>query len=275
VGNLSVDLWDRIALRSALEISRGDKFGNYLRSENLLRFEPFVGYFVNAKANFQSATPSFNYHLNSSPYRDYNYFIHDFKNQNILEVGGNVNLKWFKSQLFANYFRIDNFTYFDSGAKPRQSETSVNISQIGGEATIDYGKFHLGTRLLFQNTLTNKELFPAPNFVGRANLYYQSKAFKNAAEIQTGIKTYFFTKFGSRDYSPILNEFMLPNAEAFSIGGKPVVDAYFNLKVKRMFFFIEGQHLNTLIKNNTVYTAPHYPFYDFRLNIGIVWYIIS
>lgn len=275
VGNLSVDLWDRIALRSALEVSRGEKFGNYLRSENLLRFEPFAGYFVNAKANFQSATPSFNYHLNSSPYRDYNYFIHDFKNQNILEVGGNVNLKWFKSQLFANYFRIDNFTYFDSGAKPRQSETSVNISQIGGEATIDYGKFHLGTRLLFQNTLTNKELFPAPNFVGRANLYYQSKAFKNAAEIQTGIKTYFFTKFGSRDYSPILNEFMLPNAEAFSIGGKPVVDAYFNLKVKRMFFFIEGQHLNTLIKNNTVYTAPHYPFYDFRLNIGIVWYIIS
>ena len=45
----------------------------------------------------------------------------------------------------------------------------------------------------------------------------------------------------------------MPGTAAYDIGGIPVVDAYFNLKVKRMFFFIEGQHLNTLIDNNKVY----------------------
>ena len=52
-------------------------------------------------------------------------------------------------------------------------------------------------------------------------------------------------------------------------------DAYFNLKVKKMFIFIEGQHFNTLVSPNKVYTAPHFPFYDFRINLGIVWYLFS
>ena len=114
-----------------------------------------------------------------------------------------------------------------------------------------------------------------PNFVGRANVFYQTKAFKNAAEIQTGVKAYYFSKFASRDFSPILNEFILPNDNSYSIGGQPIVDVYFNLKVKRMFFFIEAQHLNTTLMKNKSFTAPYYPLYDFRLNLGIVWYLFS
>lgn len=275
VGNLQIKLWDKFDLNSSLEYSNGKSFGNFLRSANNVRFEPLEGYFVNAKVNFQSAFPSFNYLLNSSVYRRFNYFEPDLKNQSVMEIGGNVNLKWFQSQLLANYFRIENFTYFGADAQPRQSDSSVNISQIGGEATFTFGKFNLNTRLQFQNTLTNKDLFPAPAFIGRANLFYQTKAFKRAAEIQTGLKTYYFSKFSSRDYFPVLNEFILPDSNSFSIGGTPVVDLYFNLKVKRMFFYIEGQHMNTLISENKLYAVPHYPFYDFRLNIGIVWYLIN
>ncbi|TXF76231.1 putative porin [Chryseobacterium sp.] len=275
VGNLGIFLWDKINLNSFLEISRGKEFGNYIRSANKLRFEPVKNYFVDAKVNFQSASPSFNYLMNTSVYKKFNYFLEDPQNETIMEIGGNINLNWFKSQLFASYFRIDNFTYLNATGQPNQSQTSTNISQIGGNATFDYRKFHLNTRVLFQNALTNKELYPMPNFVGRANLYYQTKAFKNAAEIQTGIKVNYFTKFASRDYFPVLNEFILPNPDSFSIGGQPVVDVYFNMKVKKMFIFIEGQHMAELFSNNKVYSAPHYPFYDFRLNIGIVWYLFS
>ncbi len=275
VANLGINIKNRIDVNSGFEYSNGSMFGNFLRSQNRLRFEPFEGYFMNAKVNFQSATPSFNYYINASPYRKYNYFENDLKNQNILEIGGDIHLKWFNTQLFVNYFRINNFTYFDKDALPKQSSSSVNISQIGGDATLSYRNFHLNSKLLFQNTLTNKELFPAPALVGRANIFYQSKAFKNAAELQTGIKGYFFTKFDSRDYFPLLNEFALPNNEAFAVGGRPVLDAYFNLKVKKMFFFVETQNFTTLIKSNNLYTSPHYPIYDFRINIGIVWYLIN
>ena len=275
VGNLVIKLWNKVELNSNLEFSSGKEFGSFVRSQNLMRFEPIPDYFVNAKVNFQSASPSFNLLLNPSVYKKFNYHFQDPKNQTITEIGGDVNLKWFKSSLFANYFRIDNYTYVDAQALPQQSSSSMNISQIGGEATFSYGKFHLNPKVLFQSAIGNKDLLPMPNFVGRANVYFQSKAFKDAAEIQTGVKVYYFSKFASREYFPVLNEFILPNENSYSIGGQPIADVYFNLKVKRMSFFVEAQHLNTTFMKNKSFTAPYYPLYDFRLNLGIVWYLFS
>lgn len=275
VGNLQVKLFDKFQLNSFLEFSKGSQFGNYLKTTNNIKFEPVKDYFVNAKVNFQSVYPSFNYLANTSVYRNFNYYLQDAKNQAITEIGGSVNLKWFRSEIFANYFRIDNYTYFDAAAMPRQSSNPLNISQIGGDATFSYGNFHLNTRLQFQNALTNKDLLPMPSFMGRANLFFQSKAFKKAAEIQAGIKVYYFSKFNSREYFPILNEYILPGADSFSIGGQPIADVYFNMKVKKMFFFIEGQQIGTLLSHNKAYAFPHYPVYDFRLNIGIVWYLFN
>lgn len=275
VGNLQVKLWDKIQLNSFLEFSNGRQFKSYLKTTNNLKFEPIKDYFVNAKVNFQSAYPSFNYLLNTSVYNNFNYYLEDAKNQSVMEVGGSINLKWFKTEIFANYFRIDNYTYFDSNGSPKQSDNSVNISQIGGDATFSFNKFHLNTRVHFQNTLTNKDLLPMPGFIGRANFFYQTQAFKKAAEIQAGVKVYYFSKFASREYFPVLNEYILPRADSFSIGGQPIADVYINMKVKKMFFFIEGQQIGTVISNNKAYAFPHYPVYDFRLNIGIVWYLFN
>ncbi|MCS3531079.1 putative porin [Chryseobacterium sp. JUb7] len=275
VGNLQVKLFDKIQLNSFLEFSNGSQFGSYVKTTNNIKFEPIKDYFVNAKVNFQSAYPSFNYLANTSVYNNFNYYLQDAKNQAITEIGGSINLKWFKTEIFANYFRIDNYTYFDMEAMPAQSESSLNISQIGGDATFSYRNFHLNTRLQFQNALTNKDLLPMPGFIGRANFFYQSKAFKNAAEIQAGIKVYYFSKFASREYLPVLNEYILPGTNSFSIGGQPIADVYINMKVKKMFFFIEGQQIGTVLSHNKAYAFPHYPVYDFRLNIGIVWYLFN
>ena len=275
LGNLQVKLWDKIQLQSFLEFSNGNQFGTYLKTTNHLRFEPIKDYFVNAKVNFQTAYPSFNYLLNTSVYKDFNYYLPNAKNQAVTEIGGNINLKWFQSEIFVNYFRIENYTYLNELAQPMQSASSLNISQIGGDATFSYHKFHLNTRLQFQQALTEKDLYPMPGFIGRVNFYYQTKAFKKAAEIQAGIKAYYFTKFASREYLPIVNEYILPNANSFSIGGQPLLDLYVNMKVKKMFFYIEGQQLGTVFSHNKAYAFPHYPTYDFRLNLGIVWYMFN
>ena len=275
VGNILVKLWNKVELNSNLEISSGSEFGSYVRSQNLVRFEPIAGYFVNGKVNFQTASPSFNLLINPSIYKKFNYYLANPKNETITEIGGDVNLKWFKSSVFANFFRIDNYSYLNALSQPTQSSASINISQIGGEATFSYGNFHLNPKILFQSSLANNDIMPMPNIVGRANLFWQAKAFKKAAEIQAGVKVYYFSKFKSQEFSPILNEFTLASQNFPSIGGQPVADVYFNMKVKKMFFFIEAQHLNTTFMKNKSFTAPNYPLYDFRVNIGIVWYLFS
>lgn len=275
LGNLQIKLWDRFQLQSYLEFSNGNTFGTFLKTTNLVQFEPIKDYFVDAHFNFQSATPSFNNILNTSNYASYNYYLSDPKNQSVTELGAKLRLKWFDSNLYVNLVRVDNYAYFNNQGQSLQASDALNITQVGGEATLRYGKFNLNGRVHFQNAISGKEYYPMPSFIGRANLFYQSKAFKDAAEIQAGVKVYYFTKFASRDYSPILNEYMLPNDKAYSIGGQPIADAYFNLRVKRMFFYIEAQHFNTTFLQNKSYTAPYFPIYDFRLNLGIVWYLFS
>ncbi len=275
VGNLFIKLFNKVELNANLEISGGTEFGTFFRSSNRLKFEPIKDYFVTAKVNFQNSSPTFNLLMNPSVYKKFTYQLKDPANETTTEIGADVNLKWFQSILSANYFRVDNYTYLNSNALPQQSNTALNITQIGGEATFNYGKFHLNPKVLFQTAVANKNLFPMPSFIGRANFFYQTKAFKDAAEIQAGIKVYYFTKFASREYFPILNEFILPGANSYSIGGQPIADVYFNMKVKRMFFFIEAQNVNTTFLQNKSFAAPNYPTGDFRLNIGIVWYLFS
>lgn len=274
VGNLQIKLLDKIQLKSFLEISKGSEFGDYIKTTNQFVFEPIKDYLLEGRVNFQSAYPSFNYLVNSSHYLNYNYYLQNPNNEAVTQIGGTLKLaKWFNTQLFVDYYRIDNYTYFDSSAKPQQSSSSLNISQIGGEATANYNKFHLNGKMLFQKALTNDNLLPMPDFIGRINLYYQAPAFKKAAEIQAGVKLYYFTKFASREYSPILNEYILPGTNAYSIGGQPIADVYINMRVKRMFFYVEGQHINQTFMQNKSFTAPNYPIYDFRLNLGVVWYL--
>ncbi len=274
VGNLQIKLLDKIQLKSFLEISKGSEFGNYIRTTNALVFEPIKDYVVEGRVNFQSAYPSFNYLVNSSHYVNYNFEFQNPNNEAVTQIGGTLKLaKWFDSQVFVDYYRIDNYTYFDSNAKPQQSSSSLNLSQIGGEATARYGKFNLNARVLFQKVLSNQDLLPLPDFIGRVNVFFQAPAFKKAATIQTGIKIYYFSQFASREYSPILNELMLPGATSYAIGGQPIADVYFNMKVKRMFFYVEGQHINQTFMQNKSFTVPNYPLYDFRLNLGVVWYL--
>lgn len=272
IGNIALKMWNKFDLNSSLEISNGTKFGNYINSKNQITFEPIKDYFLNAYLNIKSSAPSFNYLMNASFYKDYNYSFTNFKNQNILNLGADIQLKWFSTKLFLNYFRIDQMAYFNTDKTPQQSSSPVNISQIGGEANFNHGRFHLNTKLHFQNVMNNKELLPLPSFIGRANIYYQNKIFKKAAEIQTGIKVYYFSKFTSREYFPILNEFVL-SSKSNNIGGQPIADAYINLKVKRMLIYAEAQHFNASLTKNKSFAAPFYPIADFRLNLGIVWYL--
>lgn len=274
IGNLQIKLLDKIQLKSFLEISKGSQFGDYVKTTNQLIFEPVKGYLVEGRVNFQSAYPSFNYLVNSSHYVNYNYYFQNPNNEIVTQLGGTVKLvKWFDTQLFVDFFKIDNYTYFNSSAVPLQSLSSLNISQIGGESTVKYGKFNLNGKVMFQKALNNQDLLPMPDFIGRINIFYQAPAFKKAAEIQAGVKVYYFSKFASREYSPILNEYILPGANSYSIGGQPIADVYVNMRVKRMFFYVEGQHINQTFMQNKSFTSPNYPIYDFRLNLGVVWYL--
>ena len=70
-------------------------------------------------------------------------------------------------------------------------------------------------------------------------------------------------------YDPVLAEFYVQNEQEF--GAFPVVDFFFNAKVKQTRIFFKLEHLNSLITGNNNFAAPEHPYRDFLVRFGLVW----
>lgn len=274
VASLDTKIIPALALDADFEASRGGTFGTFLRSANRLDVTIAQQYHLLGEVNFQSAVPSFNYHLNPSIYQAFNYFRTDFDNENLFEIKASAMLPWWGIRAFTHLAKIGNMAYFDSNGQPMQSSEGVNVLKIGGAWAAGWRKFHGDFLVQYQGVPRAQDLLPLPQILARANVYYQSKVFQNHAEIMTGLKGVFYSRFDSRRFFPVLNEFVLAGNQGFAIGNTPMVDAYFSIKVKRMFIFLEGQNLLSTL-NIPMYAAPSYPVPDFRLNMGLVWYLLN
>jgi hypothetical protein len=71
-------------------------------------------------------------------------------------------------------------------------------------------------------------------------------------------------------YSPVLGEFYVQDAQ--EIGGFPMVDLFFNAKVRQTRIFFKYEHVNSLFKStNDHFAAPGYPYRDGIIRFGLVW----
>ncbi|MDR2123158.1 MAG: putative porin [Flavobacteriaceae bacterium] len=276
VGNLAFNWKEGIVLRSKAEAMTGNEFKNSYFLDNHLTIQPIKNYYLEVDVGVKSQIPSLNLLYNQSFYKKFNYYISDPKEERTVRAGGALHVKPFNTKVSARFFNIGHYTFLDEESLPKQTTSPVNIVQMGLQNSFQYKKFHLETNLAFQKITNNKEILPLPEFIGRATLYYQSKIFKNNAEFQLGINSYYFSKFKSRVFFPVTNEFRLQtNTENYSIGEYPILDVFLHFKVKRMLIILEGQHFNAGFTGYDFYSSPRNPYIDFRLNIGILWYIFT
>lgn len=275
-GKLTFNWKKEIVLKSQGEVMSGDEFKNSYYIDNHLIVSPIKDYYIEANLGIKSQMPSLNLLYNQSFYKSMNYFVENPENERTVQAGGELHLKPYNTRIFTQFYNIKNYTYLDSDNLPKQSSSSVDLVQVGIKNTFQYKKFHLETHLAYQNVTSNKQLLPLPDFIGRATVYYQSKAFKNNAEFQLGLNAYYFTKFQSRIFLPVTNEFRLQSkSENYNIGEYPVLDLFLHFKVKRMLIILEGQHFNSSFSGYKFYSSPLNPYTDFRLNVGILWYIFT
>lgn len=275
-GKLAFNWKKEIVLKSQGEAMTGDEFKNSYYLDNHLIVSPLKDYYLEANVGVKSQIPSLNLLYNQSFYKSMNYFMDDPKKERTVQAGGELHIKPYNTRVFTQFYNIKNYTYLDSDYLPKQAGSSVDVVQVGLKNSFQYKKFHLETNLAYQNVTSNKQLLPLPDFIGRATIYYQSKAFKNNAEFQLGLNAYYFNKFQSRLFLPVTNEFRLQSkTENYNIGEYPVLDLFLHFKVKRMLIILEGQHFNSSFSGYKFYSSPLNPYTDFRLNIGILWYIFT
>ncbi|QED38153.1 hypothetical protein FK178_10685 [Antarcticibacterium arcticum] len=226
---------------------------------------------LNVEINSNERAPNFNFLLHQSDYLNYNW-QNDFANQGTRVLTASlvsprlVNVK-------AAITNINNYAYFahteDGGVKPFQYGGALNYLKLKAQREFHYGKFSLDNTLMYQKVAKGGEVFNVPEFITRNSLYYRDHLFQRALYLQTGFTLKYFTSYKMNGYDPVLAEFYVQNDAEF--GNYPVVDFFFNGKIRQTRIYFKLEHLNSLITGNNNFSAPGYPHRDFLVRFGLVW----
>lgn len=249
----------------------GDFDGNYLKGAASFSFNETNR--VKASASIHSAAPNFNFLLFQSDYVNYNWNT-NFNNVKTQELKFELTSKTLLDASLT-YTGIDDFTYFivqpnDSTPTPQQFNERVDYIKIKAEKEFRYKKFALMNTVLFQQAITGSEVLNVPEIVTRQSVYYQDEWFKKAAFIQTGVTFKYFTAYNMNSYDPVLAEFYVQNDQ--KLGGFPLVDIFFNAKIRQTRIYFKYEHVNQLFNStNSHFSAPGYPYRDATIRFGLVW----
>ena len=249
----------------------GDFDGNYLQAAASFTFNETNK--VKASAKIHSAAPNFNFLLYQSDYVNYNWQT-NFNNVKTQELQFELDSEKLLDAT-VSYTGIDDYTYFaiqpnDSTPTPQQFNERVDYVKVKAVKEFRYKKFALMNTVVFQQALSGDAVLNIPEIVTRQSIYYQDEWFQKAAFIQTGVTFKYFTEYNMNAYDPVLAEFYVQNDQ--KLGGFPLVDLWFNAKVRQTRIFFKWEHINQLFNStNSHFSAPGYPYRDAVIRFGLVW----
>ena len=103
------------------------------------------------------------------------------------------------------YHSIEGFNYFNSQGLRMISDEDVNVFQIQVMHHLNTGKWHWNGTTAFQNS-SNVNL-PLANLLFNQKVYWQGKLFKEATEMQMGVRALYRSSHPGMVYAPLIGDF--------------------------------------------------------------------
>ncbi len=252
-------------------IFSGNLNGNFITADATYTLDSITSFSAGILSNTKS--PDFNYLLFQSDYKRYNWQT-TFKNQSVNTLFAEIKSnKWLNAS--AELTSISSYSYFEKDeetgqAAPKQYDGWVNFMKIKLGKEFRLGKFALDNTFIFQNVSEGNEVFRVPQFITRNSLYFFDHIFKgDPLYLQTGITFKYFSSYYMNDYNPLLSEFSIQNERKY--GGYPMFDVFINAEISRVRFYLLFEHVNADLTGYNYYSAPDYPYRDFKVRFGLVW----
>ncbi len=252
-------------------IFSGNLNGNFITADATYTLDSITSFSAGFLSNTKS--PDFNFLLFQSDYKSYNWQT-QFKNQSVNSIFANIRSdKWLNAS--AEITTISSYTYFGtdsetSQAVPLQYDGNVNYFKIKLGKEFKLGKFALDNTIIYQHVAEGNEVFRIPEFITRNSLYFFDHLFKgDPLYLQTGITFNYFSSYFMNAYNPLIAEFTIQNDKKY--GGYPMFDVFINAEISRLRFYVRFEHVNASFTGYNYYSAPAYPYRDFKFRFGLVW----
>ena len=253
----------------------GDNKSNMFSSSVILKLKNNNSFTANYK--LFSSTPNYNFLLYRSNYENYNW-NNQFDNSitNSISLGLKLNeiidldLDLISVKKHIQFEKIINDLADSSEYSiiPVQHNGNLDILKLQLGRKINFGKFSIDSKLLFQKSLSD-DIINLPQIVSRNTFYFSTDMFKKALFLQTGFGVKYFSKFYMNGYDPLLSELYIQNEK--EIGEFPIIDFFINAKIQQTRLYFKFEHFNSSFTGYNYYSAPNYPYRDFSFRFGLVW----
>jgi len=253
----------------------GDNKSNMFSSSVILKLKNNNSFTANYK--LFSSTPNYNFLLYRSNYENYNW-NNQFDNSitNLISLGLKLNeiidldLDLISVKKHIQFEKIINDLADSSEYSiiPVQHNENLDILKLQLVRKINFGKFSIDSKLLFQKSLSD-DIINLPQIVSRNTFYFSTDMFKKALFLQTGFGVKYFSKFYMNGYDPLLSELYIQNEK--EIGEFPIIDFFINAKIQQTRLYFKFEHFNSSFTGYNYYSAPNYPYRDFSFRFGLVW----
>ena len=199
-----------------------------------------------------------------------------------LRLQGVLNYQKTRTRLRVAFDEIRNYTYFSTTYTTTNDARLQNVVQVEQQSSpitvitaevaqdITFGPLNWETVLTFQKS-TNNSALPLPLLNAYTNLYLKFKIAR-VLNCELGADARFFTEYDAPEYVPAIGQYAAQgNSTKVKIGNYPIVNAYFNFKLKKARFFVMMSHVNSGTGNKQYFLAPHYPLNDRVFRLGVSW----
>lgn len=217
---------------------------------------------VRAFAEFDNLHPSFFVDEYVS-----NHFIwkNDFGMTRRVRFGGEIDIPQTWTNLSAGMENIQNMIYFGNDARPVQHSGNIQVFSATLRQNLEFGIFNWENSLTYQ-TSSNSEVLRMPAFSIFSNMFLKFRV--ATLRVQFGVDCNYMTRYRAQAYQPATMTFH--NQDEIYVGNYPMMDAYLNMKLSKVRFYVLVSHFNQgLFGGSNYFSAAHYPLNPRRFMFGL------
>ena len=202
-----------------------------------------------------------------------NHFNWDIKNLNNMlanqaSVSYDLSTSWLYVKPFASYTLINDYTYFNSEARPAQASQLVQIASGGLDLALRWKKFHIQAKAIYTKSLSDSSYIRIPDVLVNARIYCENCILSKLMHTQIGLESHLKTSYKPDAYMPVSKQFYWQDKTLSP--AYPLIDLFFNVQIGHVRVFLKMSHLN-YVKNTGYVTTPLFVGMRRAFNIGLNW----
>jgi hypothetical protein len=206
----------------------------------------------------------------------------DFRSVNVTQLNGYLHYTTQKLDISPGltFSTLTNYVFFKEGDYGPNQKQKVLPVQSSGTQVVAAPELRFSFTFLKDLSFSSQTIYNAvlknddaaiqvPDLFINAQLAYQKEWFKNNLDMQVGFDVHWQSSYTPNGYDIVTQQFYVQ--QAFSVPGYPIVDVFFNGRIKKARLFVKYNNILQLFTQEGYMPTPNYPAARNTLDFGVDW----